>query len=130
MSIITRITPSPDWFVGVDSLDLCIGNKWLDTVSLDLEPTDGGTDNGYTFTSPKWATDPRSRISLIRSRFPDHPANSFFYPELDNLPRIAYVRFLKLKEFFLSKQISQEMKGDNLLLETAVVSVTRPSALK
>ncbi|KAG8175410.1 hypothetical protein JTE90_012203 [Oedothorax gibbosus] len=126
VSAISRITPSPDWFVGVDSFDLCIGNKWLDTVSLDLEPTDGGTDNGYTFSSPKWATEPRSPISHIRSRFPDHPANSFFYPEMENLPRIAYVRFLKLKEFSLSKQMSPEVLGENLL-ESSVVGVPGPS---
>ena len=33
VSVIAMIAPSPDWFVGVDSVELC-GNdgKWMDTV--------------------------------------------------------------------------------------------------
>lgn len=28
--------PSPDWFVGVDSLDLCVDSSWVDEVTLDV----------------------------------------------------------------------------------------------
>ncbi|XP_035209899.1 spondin-1-like [Stegodyphus dumicola] len=123
--MICRITPSPDWFIGVDSFDLCRANKWVDSVTLDLQPTDGGTDNGYTFTSPKWATDPRSNITPIRSRYPDHPASSFFYPELEKLPRIAWVSFLKLKEFFLSKQFTKNIKTESRIEDESISTSTR-----
>ncbi|GFT53566.1 spondin-2 [Nephila pilipes] len=129
VSIICRIVPSPDWFIGVDSVDLCRGNKWVDSITLDLEPIDGGTDNGYTFTSPKWATDPRSRISPIRSRYPKHPASSFFYPELEKLPRLALVTFYKLKEFFLTKQINMDMKGESLKLDRSMDNHTRATVI-
>ncbi|GFR04505.1 spondin-2 [Trichonephila clavata] len=129
VSIICRIVPSPDWFIGVDSFDLCRGNKWVDSITLDLEPIDGGTDNGYTFTSPKWATDPRSRISPIRSRYPKHPASSFFYPELEKLPRLAFVTFHKLKEFFLTKQINMDIKGESLKLDRSTDNHTRATVI-
>lgn len=130
VSIICRITPSPDWFIGVDSFDLCRGNKWVDSVTLDLEPIDGGTDNGYTFTSPKWATDPRSIITPIRSKSPDHPASSFFYPDLEKLPRIAYVKFLKMKEFFLTKQIIGNLKGESFTLESGISTGARAGVMR
>ncbi|CAL1264985.1 unnamed protein product [Larinioides sclopetarius] len=129
VSVICRIIPSPDWFIGVDSFDLCRGNKWVDSITLDLEPIDGGTDNGYTFTSPKWATDPRSRISPIQSRQPKHPASSFFYPELEKLPRIGYISFYKLKEFFQTKHINLDMKGESLTLETINDNTTRATVI-
>lgn len=31
----TRIVPSPDWFIGVDGFDLCNDGKWIDTVTLE-----------------------------------------------------------------------------------------------
>ncbi|GIX74090.1 spondin-2 [Caerostris extrusa] len=129
VSVICRIIPSPDWFIGVDSFDLCRGNKWVDSITLDLDPIDGGTDNGYTFTSPKWATDPRSRISPIRSRYPKHPASSFFYPELEKLPRLASVAFYKVKEFFLTKQINMDMRGESLKLVTRIGNTTRATVI-
>ncbi|GFU57469.1 spondin-2 [Trichonephila clavipes] len=129
VSIVCRIVPSPDWFIGVDSFDLCPGNKWVDLITLDLEPIDGGTDNGYTFTSPKWATDPRSRISPIRSHYPKHPASSFFYPELEKLPRLASVTFHKLKEFFLIKEVNMDLKGESLKLDRSMDNYTRATVI-
>ena len=36
ISVISRIVPSPDWFVGVDSLDLCIDSTWVEEITLDV----------------------------------------------------------------------------------------------
>ncbi|XP_054708830.1 spondin-2-like [Uloborus diversus] len=124
VSMICRIVPSPDWFIGVDSFDLCRDGRWMDAVTLNLGPLDGGTDSGYTFTSPKWATEPRSNIVPIRSRTPDHPAGSFFYPELDRLPRIAKARFFKTKEFFVSKKIYSK---NSLMVNSDAPFTTRAS---
>ena len=30
----SRIVPSPDWFVGLDSFNLCIGGEWVDSVAI------------------------------------------------------------------------------------------------
>lgn len=61
-----RIVPSPDWFVGVDSLDLCDGGRWREQVVEDLHPYDAGTDSGFTFSSPKFATVPQDTVTEVR----------------------------------------------------------------
>ena len=72
----SKIVPSPDWFVSVDSLDLCDGGKFVDSRQLDLGPLDGGTDNGLTFTSPNWPTQPREVVFRITNNYPPHPAGT------------------------------------------------------
>ena len=99
----SRLIPSPDWFVGLDSLDLCRGGDWLDQLSVDLDPHDAGTDRGLTFTSPNWVQDPAKPISRINSSYPSHQACSFYYPNITKLPTIARV--------FISKQVWYESGG-------------------
>ena len=52
---------------------------------------DAGTDNGLTFTSPNWATEPRGEIFVITSSFPAHPAASFSYPHFAEAAYYCYV---------------------------------------
>ncbi len=35
VSLITKIVPSPDWFIGLDSLDLCREGEFIDQISLE-----------------------------------------------------------------------------------------------
>lgn len=65
LSFIVRIVPSPDWFVGVDSVDLCDGDHWKENVSLELFPYDAGTDSGFTFSSPNFETIPQDKITQV-----------------------------------------------------------------
>lgn len=51
VSYVSMIAPSPDWFVGSESLDLRPHGRWLDGVVHDLYPYDAGTDHGTDFTS-------------------------------------------------------------------------------
>ncbi|XP_006893709.1 PREDICTED: spondin-2-like [Elephantulus edwardii] len=95
VSFVVRIVPSPDWFVGVDSLDLCEGGHWKDHISVDLFPYDAGTDSGFTFSSPNFATIPQGPVTEITSSSPSHPANSFYYPRLKSLPPIARVTLVR-----------------------------------
>lgn len=60
-----RLVPSPDWFVGVDSINLCDGNQWKENVSLVLFPYDAGTDSGFTFSSPNFETIPQEKITQV-----------------------------------------------------------------
>lgn len=60
-----RIVPSPDWFVGIDSLNLCEGGRWKEQVVLDLYPHDAGTDSGFTFSSPNFATIPQDTVTEV-----------------------------------------------------------------
>ncbi|XP_032654689.1 spondin-2 [Chelonoidis abingdonii] len=97
VSFIVRIVPSPDWFVGVDSLNLCEGDHWKEQETVDLFPYDAGTDSGFTFSSPNFATIPQDTVTEITCSSPSHPANSFYYPKLKSLPPIARVTIVKLK---------------------------------
>lgn len=60
-----RIVPSPDWFIGIDSLNLCDGDHWKENISLDLFPYDAGTDSGFTFSSPKFETIPQDKVTQV-----------------------------------------------------------------
>ncbi|KAM8908703.1 spondin-2a [Spinachia spinachia] len=92
LSLMVKMIPSPDWFVGVDSINLCEGSKWKQEVTFDLQPYDAGTDSGFTFSSPNFPTSPRENITQLTSLMPNHPANSFYYPRLTELPPIASIR--------------------------------------
>ena len=65
VSLITMIAPSPDWFVGVDSYDLCGMNGWKEKVTMDLLPWDAGTENGQTYSLFNTATTPVDVIMRI-----------------------------------------------------------------
>lgn len=75
LSFIVRIVPSPDWFVGMDSVDLCDGDQWKENVSLELYPYDAGTDSGFTFSSPNFETIPQDKITQVGQ--PESSATSF-----------------------------------------------------
>ncbi|XP_036379779.1 spondin-2-like [Megalops cyprinoides] len=95
LSLMVKLIPSPDWFVGVDGLNLCEGDQWQQEVTLDLRPFDAGTDSGFTFSSPDYPTNPAENITQITSQNPSHPANSFYYPRLSELPPLATVRLTR-----------------------------------
>lgn len=103
VSLMSRIIPSPDWFIGIDSFDLCVNGNWLDSITIEVDPIDAGTDNGFTFTAPNWPTDPQGEAYRITAQYPAHPAGSFFYPYLKRLPPIATFQFIKIKEYELSE---------------------------
>lgn len=52
ISFVSKISPSPDWFVGVSSFDLVIGNELVESASVRLYPLDAGSDSGTTYESP------------------------------------------------------------------------------
>ena len=65
VSLITMIAPSPDWFVGVDSYDLCGMNGWKEKVTMDLLPWDAGTEDGLTYKLDNTETNPVDVIMRI-----------------------------------------------------------------
>ncbi|XP_063363039.1 spondin-1-like [Cydia amplana] len=99
VSLMSRIIPSPDWFIGVDSLNLCVDSSWVDQITLDLYPLDAGAAQGLTFTAPRWDNDPPEPVFKHRPRYPNHPASGFYYPSLRELPAIAKVEFTKIKAY-------------------------------
>lgn len=111
VSMVTKIVPSPDWFVGVDTLDLCPNGHFINTLQIKLDPLDGGTDNGFTFTSPNWPTDPQGAVFKITPIYPSHPAGSFYYPQYQDFPTLATYTFKKVKEYTLNDKSKNEIQG-------------------
>lgn len=103
VSLVSRIIPSPDWFIGIDSFNLCVNGNWLDSITIEADPMDAGTDNGFTFTAPNWPTQPQGVIFRMSSKYPSHPAGSFYYPQLKRLPPIATFQFIKIRAYDLSE---------------------------
>ena len=64
VSLVTMIAPSPDWFVGVDGLDLREAEGWVPGITVQLLAWDAGTDSGTAYTSPNLDTTPRQPIAL------------------------------------------------------------------
>jgi len=92
VSFVSRMVPSPDWFTGISDIDLCGDDgHWVQQRRYDLGPLDAGTDKGMTFTAPNWPEIPQAPITEITAQSPNHPANSFFYPDRTDLPPLATV---------------------------------------
>ncbi|KAK7571798.1 hypothetical protein V9T40_014270 [Parthenolecanium corni] len=103
VSLASRIVPSPDWFIGIDSFNLCVNGNWLDSITVEADPMDAGIDNGFTFTAPNWPTQPQGVVFRMSSKYPSHPAGSFYYPQLKRLPPIATFQFIKIRAYDLSE---------------------------
>ena len=52
ISFVSKISPSPDWFVGVPSINLVNGNELIESASYRLFPLDAGSDSGASYESP------------------------------------------------------------------------------
>ncbi|XP_066589883.1 spondin-1 isoform X2 [Prorops nasuta] len=79
MSVVSKIAPSPDWFVGVSGLELCLVNcSWIEHKELNLYPYDAGTENGISYTSNASTTDPQDPIWRITTNYPDDPRSPFY----------------------------------------------------
>ncbi len=65
VSLVSMVAPSPDWFVGVNSLELFDGANWSPMETITLFTYDAGTDSGLMYTSPDADTQPPDPITLI-----------------------------------------------------------------
>ena len=66
VSIITMLAPSPDWFIGIDSVDLCNNGTWRQSWEVTmLPPWDAGTEEGLQFSGSNPATSPHVNIFQI-----------------------------------------------------------------
>jgi len=63
LTLVSMIAPSPDWFVGVDSLSLIEGDQWVTNKVVTLYGMDAGTDSGATYASPDQVTVPRGVVT-------------------------------------------------------------------
>ena len=65
VTLVSMIAPSPDWFVGVAGLELCVDGSWVESLEVDLYAYDAGSDSGVNYTSPDDDTDPKENIARI-----------------------------------------------------------------
>ncbi len=63
VSLVTMLAPSPDWFVGVNSVPLFVDNAWLSSVDVNLVSYDAGTDSAPGFVHSNSDTNPAQPIS-------------------------------------------------------------------
>jgi hypothetical protein len=89
VTVVTMIAPSPDWFVGVNSLNLNENGAWIEQRVVELFPYDAGTDSGSTYTSPDEPTISPNSIHKIKTE-----------PLLvnRNVPPMGTFRFTRLGE--------------------------------
>lgn len=77
ISLASMIAPSPDWFIGINGLDLRSGNPsiengWKTTFTVDVFPYDAGTEDGTTYILNNSETMPQG---VITSRSNTTPFN-------------------------------------------------------
>ncbi|XP_058789293.1 spondin-1-like [Phymastichus coffea] len=77
VSLVARINPSPDWFIGVSSLELCAGDTWLEDKTLNLYAYDVGSRTGLTFENNAYTDDVINRMNMS---WPVPPAGSGLRP--------------------------------------------------
>ncbi len=87
VTLVTMIAPSPDWFVGVNSLNLYENASFLDEKIVVLYAYDSGTDSGESYESPDDPTNPPVPIFKIEG----YP---FFYE--DELVYLGTLTFTKI----------------------------------
>lgn len=65
VTLVAMIAPSPDWFIGVESLSLIENGEWVQGKEIVLYPWDAGTDSGTTYTSANQDTRPQQPIGRL-----------------------------------------------------------------
>ena len=65
VSLVSMLGPSPDWFVGTESLDLRINGIWQKEIHYELFPYDGGSRSNNTWFLGGPKNDPQEPIYLI-----------------------------------------------------------------
>ncbi|MEL7092935.1 MAG: spondin domain-containing protein [Pseudomonadota bacterium] len=68
ISFATMLAPSPDWFTGVNAVELRENDMWV-ARSVPLWVWDAGADSGPDFSGPNMPTQPRQSVRLLA-----HPA--------------------------------------------------------
>jgi len=93
VSIITMLAPSSDWFIGIDSVDLCDNGTWRESMNdTMLPPWDAGTAEGTSFSLSNTDTNPQVNISQITN----NTAGAFNGP--NPIPSLGEFRFVKTDE--------------------------------
>lgn len=65
LTLMARISPSPDWFVSAYKVNLNPNGEWVDSLVIYPDAYDAGTDLAQTFTGDAIPANPRLPVSVI-----------------------------------------------------------------
>lgn len=66
LTLTSMIAPSPDWFIGVNSLTLLDGtDNWINSIVMDMFTYDAGTEDGATYSTNNNPTSPLENITSL-----------------------------------------------------------------
>ena len=79
VSFVSKLSPSPDWMVGVSMLDMCLSNcTWLAMKEVFLYPWDIGVSSGISHQTVALPSTPAQPIHRITSQYPRDMNNPFY----------------------------------------------------
>lgn len=67
ISFASMLGPTPDWFVGINSLNLNRNNQWVPDTTISLYAYDAGTEEGDAFGYNNPATLPQQDIRILQA---------------------------------------------------------------
>jgi hypothetical protein len=67
VSFASMLGPTPDWFVGVNNINLYANNRWIADTTINLYVYDAGTEDGDIFGYNNPATTPQQNIHLLKA---------------------------------------------------------------
>ncbi len=70
LTMLSMIAPSPDWMIGINSLNLRDSGSWRTSITMDLFPYDAGTEDGTAYSLSNPASNPIGVISNIQGVAP------------------------------------------------------------
>jgi len=109
VSLVSMLGPSPDWILGINSLEMCQVNcTWIDEKEIYLYPFDAGVDSGMSFESPDSPTNPQEPIRRITTSYPANPLAPFYQPDGGSMKPLAKLHIQKLREYKKSCSSHQE----------------------
>ncbi|CAG9820006.1 unnamed protein product [Phaedon cochleariae] len=126
VSLVSKITPSPDWIVGVSDFELCMSDcTWAEYYSFNLYPIDVGTDDGIEYSSSR-PIRRQKEITSITPNNPNDPRSPFYNEDGEPINPIAKLHFTRQRVYEKPCEILENEDEDhtdnNLELSVATVS--------
>lgn len=119
ISLVSKITPSPDWIVGVSGLELCLPNgTWVEYKEHPLFPWDIGTDSGPSYMSAYQPQVPPDAIRRIKSNFPNDPRSPFYDPSGNPMKPLARLIISRRRLYEKNCANNEESEDDKMECRT------------
>ncbi|VVC28842.1 Hypothetical protein CINCED_3A000467 [Cinara cedri] len=119
ISVVSFMYPSPDWFVGISGLELCLPNcNWITNKTINLYPWDAGIESGVTYNSTDMLQVPRMTIQRVLSSSGNDPRSPFYDPTGVPMKPIAKLHLTRQRLY--EKSCSEdEVKSESAVCDTS-----------